>query len=349
MPNSPVKSDLADGKVPNIVELWRDSGRRRFEQDVYEGLSGKPKRLSSMYFYDEQGSELFRNIMELPEYYVTRVEREILLAHAGEIVAPLLETPCDVVDLGAGDGLKTRILLERLVGHDARYVPIDISQRALVDAWRACRERLPWLPVLPVRAEYFAGIAHIAALQPDRTRLVLLLGSNIGNMEAPAANNFFRSLRDALRPGDHVLVGFDLVKDLEVLHRAYDDSAGVTAQFNLNLLRRINRELEGHFHLADFRHHATFSHARQGMESYLVSRRNQQVRVGKFQFDFAAWEPIHTEVSLKYREPDVHEFAQNAGFIEVGQFTDAKSYFLNALWRVPEGPASSSPLTRTDP
>lgn len=341
MPERVVKPRRAPQSAPNIIELWRDSGRARFEEDVYAGLSSRPKRLASMYFYDEIGSDLFRSIMELPEYYVTRVEREILLQNAGAIVEPLLGTRCDVIDLGAGDGLKTRILLERLRGEGARYVPIDISERALVDAWEACRERLPWLSVQPVRAEYFAGIAHIAELEPERKRLLLLLGSNIGNLDQTAAHEFFRSLRAALRPGDLVLVGFDLVKDLDVLQRAYDDSAGVTAQFNLNLLRRINRELGGHFHLADFRHHATFSHARQAMESHIVSKRRQTVRVGRHAFEFAAWEPIHTEISCKYREADVRAYARAAGFDEVGHFSDERNYFIDALWRVPEGSSNA--------
>jgi L-histidine N-alpha-methyltransferase len=344
MPDRLVKPSPQTIKIPKLIELWRDSGRQRFEQDVHAGLAATPKHLSSMYFYDQTGSDLFRSIMELPEYYVTRVEREILLQHAAEITAPLMDARWDVIDLGAGDGVKTRILLERLRGRDARYVPIDISERALLDAGQACSKSFPWLPVQPVRAEYFAGIAHIAALEPERKRLVLLLGSNIGNLEQPEARGFFRSLRDVLRPGDRVLVGFDLVKDLDVLQRAYDDSAGVTAQFNLNLLRRINRELKGHFHLSDFRHHATFSHARQAMESHLVSKRNQTVRVGKSSYEFSAWEPIYTEISCKYRESDIHGFAQAAGFVELGLFTDERNYFIDALWGVPEAcPGETQP------
>lgn len=321
-----------------LIVLDRARGHQRFERDICAGLSSRPKHVSSMYLYDDAGSDLFRDIMELPEYYVTRVEREILSRHAGEIVEPLLTESTDVVDLGAGDGVKTLLLLERLQGRDARYVPIDVSPRALHEAWRSCNDQLPKLAVVPVRADYFAGVTHIAALAPERRRMVLLLGSNIGNLERPAVEYLLRGLRNALQPGDLVLIGFDLVKDPEIMQRAYDDADGVTARFNLNLLERVNRELAGTFCTDEFRHHATYSHRRQAMESYLVSTRHQEVSVGRRSFTFDAWEPILTEISCKYRESEVGELAQQSGFEEVERFFDDRRYFVDALWTVPGKP-----------
>ncbi len=313
--------------------------RQRFEHDVHEGLSRAPKSLPSLYFYDARGSELFRRIMDLPEYYLTRVEREILEQHGPRIAAPFAGSPCDVVDLGAGDGAKTRILLTHLgrVGSQVRYIPVDVSEDALLTVLSACEEELPWLDAEGVVAEYAEGIRWLAGRDRSRRRLVLLLGSNIGNLDDEAARAFFRSLREALCPGDHVLVGFDLVKDVGVLQPAYDDAAGVTAEFNVNLLRRINRELHGSFELGAFRHFATFSPVRRAMESYLLSLRRQTVRVAGREYSFEAGEPIHTEISRKYREAAVSPLAREAGFVEVGHLFDERRLFLDALWRVDAG------------
>jgi dimethylhistidine N-methyltransferase len=320
------------------VTVPLESERIRFERAVHEGLSRAPKSLSSMYFYDERGSELFRRIMELPEYYLTRVERETLALHGSRIVAPFAESACDVVDLGAGDGVKTRILIERLrqANADVRYVPIDVSRGALESAIEACEREMPWLTVEGVIAEYADGLRWLNARARTRPRLVLFLGSNVGNLDDQAARGFFRMLRGVLHPGDHVLVGFDLIKDVERLQRAYDDSAGVTAQFNLNLLLRINRELGGEFDPAKFRHFAVFSPRSRAMESYLLSKRRQSVRVGAVRYEFDAWEPIHTEISRKYRQLEIGAFAADAGFLEVGHFVDEQRSFVDALWRVPD-------------
>lgn len=316
-----------------------ESERSRFERAVHEGLSRVPKSLSSMYFYDERGSELFRRIMELPEYYLTRAEREILSSHGSRIVAPFCDSHCDVVDLGAGDGVKTRILIEHLrrAGADVRYVPVDVSKAALETAIEACNRELPWLAVEGVVAEYSDGLRWLAARDVLRQRLVLLLGSNIGNFDDRSARGFFSMLKHTLRAGDHLLVGFDLVKDVDQLQPAYDDSAGVTRQFNLNLLARINRELGADFDLGAFRHFATFSPSHSAMESYLLSRRPQRVRIGARRYEFEAWEAIHTEISRKYRLADVAAFAREAGFVEVGLFLDEQRFFVDVLWRVPEG------------
>lgn len=312
---------------------------------MHQGLSSAPKTLSSMYFYDDHGSELFRRIMELPEYYLTRSELDVLTRHGSAIVAPLKGAPCDVVDLGAGDGLKTKLLLEQLrsATTDVRYVPIDVSAYALKAALARCDEQVSGISARGVVAEYAQGIAWLSRNDPGRQRLVLALGSNVGNMQRPVAVEFFRALRAALAPGDHVLVGFDLMKDVSLLQRAYDDSAGVTAQFNLGLLRRINRELGGDFDIAAFRHFAAFSPRLQAMESYLLSTRAQRVRIGHRSYAFDAWEPIQTEISCKYRPSDVRSFAREAGFTEVQHYFDERRWFLDALWRVDEGVSFSQP------
>ena len=275
--------------------------------------------------------------MKLEAYYPTRIEHEILATHAQEITAPLGGDTCTVVDLGAGDGTKTRLLVAPLHGRCVRtaYAPIDISATALGDVSARMSSLFPRLRISPVQAEYFDGLR--ALHRPDSgTLLVLFLGSNIGNLEAPEAIGFLRAMRAALRPGDHVLVGFDLVKDLPVLHAAYDDDTGVTAAFNLNLLARINRELDGDFDLGAFEHVATFDPARPAMESWLRSRRRQRARVAGHSFQFQVGERIHTEISCKYREADIDAFAAAAGFEEIGRFRDRRGWFVDALWRVAE-------------
>ncbi len=322
-----------------LVRLAREPGTddvRRFERDVHDGLGRVPKSLPSLYFYDAHGSELFRRIMDLPEYYLTRAERDVLQRNGAHIAAPFAGVPCDVVDLGAGDGAKTRILLRHLAraGSDVRYVPIDVSEGALVTVLEACAAELPWLATAGVVAEYESGIRWLSRSDAQRSRLVLFLGSNVGNLDDVMARGFFSSLHEALLPGDHVLVGFDLVKDIGIMQPAYDDAAGVTAEFNLNLLRRINREHGANFDLDAFQHYATFSPARRAMESYLLSRRRQTVRVARREYTFEAWEPIHTEISRKYYESDIHAFAEDAGFVPVGHFFDEDRLFVDALWRV---------------
>jgi dimethylhistidine N-methyltransferase len=310
--------------------------RDRFARDVRSGLGRRNKALSSMYFYDDRGSELFRRIMILPEYYVTRVEREILERHAARMATPLCDAPLDVIDLGAGDGVKARILLKqfRVLGPHVRYLPIDVSEHALHTLLTATRSELPWLEARGVVADYAQGIRWLAQQDPARRRLVLLLGSNIGNLAPSQARRFFRGLRRALRPGDHALIGFDLQKDVRLLQDAYDDSAGVTAEFNLNLLRRINRELDGDFDLDGFRHYATYSPARAAMESYLISQHEQRVQAAGGSFVFEAFEPLRTEISCKYRPSGVRAFAFDAGFGEVGLYFDERRYFVDALWCV---------------
>jgi len=307
--------------------------RDAFLRDVLGGLARRPRAIPSRWFYDARGSRLFQWITRLPEYYLTRVELGILRRDADRIAAPLAGAPCTVVDLGAGDGHKTRVLLERLLrGGQVTYAPIDLSRVAVDEAASSVRAELPGVEVVPLCGEYAAGLRTLAA-QRAGALLVLFLGSSIGNMERPAAVAFLRALRRRLRPGDHALVGFDLLKDVRLLRAAYDDAQGVTAAFNLNLLARIDRELGADFDPSAFAHRATFDPRRPAMESWLVSRRRQRVTVAGRSFAFEAGEAIHTEISCKYREADVAAFARDAGFEEVARLRDERRWFCDALWR----------------
>jgi dimethylhistidine N-methyltransferase len=305
------------------------TSRLQFRNDVLAGLHARPRRLSSLYFYDDAGSALFEQITELPEYYLTRVERQILETHADRIIEPVLGEPSCVVDLGAGDGNKTRILLERIHarGGDVRYAPVDVSAAALWSAEQRMQQHLPWLRIDPVHDDNIAGIARVRAAQAGRRLLVLWLGSSIGNFADEQAAGILRGLTAACDSSDTLLIGFDLLKDPQQLVAAYSDSQGVTARFNYNLLTRINRELSADFDPDAFLHHATFSPDRGRMESYLLSRKRQNVHVAGQTFEFEPWEPIHTEVSCKYSEAQIETLLSAAGLTSIETFTDSERLF----------------------
>lgn len=323
---------LASGATPTPA-----AAKRAFAVDVLIGLSSNPKRLSSRWLYDAHGSAAFEAICDLDEYYLTRSEFEIFRGHRAEMLDRFVGQPLDVVDLGAGDGRKTSVLLSHLTerGADVRYVPIDISESAMKGLVGTMRGRFPQVPIDGLVSEYFDGVRWLAE-QDKRTRLVLFLGSNIGNFDRAHARAFLLELRSALSPDDYVLVGFDLKKDIELLLAAYNDREGVTADFNLNLLDRINAELGGDFDRSTFRHFATYNVFSGAMESYLVSLVRQSVRIDAVRqsFEFRPWEPIHTEYSYKFLDEDISGLAESAGFAVEGLFYDEKRWFCDALWRV---------------
>lgn len=311
--------------------------RAEFAEHVLIGLSQSRKSLSSRFFYDDEGSDLFAAITDLVEYYPTRCEFEIFEAHGEALLRAVCDRPVNLIDLGAGDGRKTAVLLETAarLGLDVRYVPIDISESAMAGLVASMGERIPDLEIQGVVSEYGNGVRWLRQ-QGDRHNLVLFLGSNIGNFDRAGSRAFLRRLWSSLNPDDHVLVGFDLKKDIETLLAAYNDSEGVTARFNLNLLRRINRELDANFDVDSFRHYATYDVFSGAMESYLVSLAHQSVRIGGLgaSFEFAAWEPIHTEYSYKYLESDIDRMCSDSGFVDEGRFFDRERWFCDALWRV---------------
>jgi L-histidine N-alpha-methyltransferase len=319
-------------KPVGLIDLWRDSRRRRFERDVLEGLSARPKSIPAQYLFDDHGTQLARAIRETPEYYLSVVEREILLRNGRELLGGLHDSACDVVDLAPSDSLETRILLERFRECDVRYVPMASSNAALIEVAQIGARTLPWLPMFPVRAEGFAAIAHLGALDPSRRRIVLLLGSQIGQLERSDAITFLRGLQDVLRSGDRLLISFDLVKEASLLERAYEDRAGLHRQLSFNILARINRELNGQFPTGTFTHRARFSPTRQAVISELVSMRAQSVRVGHFRHEFENREPIQTQLACKFRQSEIQDFARRAGFVEEGAAMDERSYLQVSAW-----------------
>jgi dimethylhistidine N-methyltransferase len=323
---------------PQAVHDLHDPARE-FAYDVLVGLSERHKRMSSKYFYDDAGSQYFQRIMDLPEYYPTDCEAEILRSHASALTSRIAESgPFNVVDLGAGDGKKTLIVLDHLrrAGADFVYVPIDISEGAMRQLVATIRAQMPDVRVEGLVCEYQDGVRYLGEAQGGRQNLVLFLGSNIGNFNAVQARAFLRRLWSSLGHGDYAVVGFDLKKDIEVLLAAYNDRDGVTAAFNLNLLHRMNRELGANFDVKSFRHYGTYNVFSGAMESYLVSLEPQVVRVDALEqsFAFDAWEPMHTEYSYKYLRSDLDALARDTGFELVDRFEDARGFFTDALWRV---------------
>jgi L-histidine Nalpha-methyltransferase len=302
---------------------------------VLQGLRQRPKRVLSSYFYDDEGSRLFRRIMELPGYYLSRAELEILQAAAPRLAGTFAGQNLVVADLGAGDGSKTRVLLRALAGacRDICYAPIDISPGALAALQGEHGPELSRVTLDPLLASFEEGLRTVGARYPGHTRLALLLGSNIGNFPQAEALSLLISLQRALRRGDHLLIGFDLLKDPELLQQAYADDEGVTAAFNLNLLARMNRELGADFDVAAFRHYARYDPGKQAMESYLISTRDQLVRIGPECIGFAAWEAMQTEVSCKYRETDVLYLARSSGLTPVAWYYDGQRRFVDVLLR----------------
>lgn len=314
-----------------------ESPRAEFALSVLTGLSERPKQLSSRWFYDDEGSRLFQQIMGLDEYYPTDLERWIFDNRGVDIAAHFAGRSLDVVDLGAGDGSKTFVLIQHLrdAGVTVRYVPIDISEGAMASLYGIAAKRMPDLEVAGIVGDYVAGLRWLSA-QDDRERLVLFLGSNIGNFDKPRARAFLRRIWSGLRQGDHLLTGFDLKKDIDVLLSAYNDSEGVTSAFNLNLLSRINRELGGNFDLDQWRHFGTYNVFTGAMESYLMSLTKQEVHIEALRttFTFQSWEPIHTEYSYKYLVDDIVDLAEVCGFDGIERYTDPKGWFTDALWAV---------------
>jgi L-histidine N-alpha-methyltransferase len=308
-----------------------------FALDVLIGLSQTPKSLPSKYFYDAKGSKLFQQITELPEYYLTKCEFEIFQDKKGEIADLIGENQFNLVELGAGDGRKTKILLEHFmeVGLDFRYVPIDICEAAVEGLIGGLDKHSPQLPIEGLVADYCDGLKWLCNMNGHRN-VVLFLGSSIGNFSYSEAREFLYGLWNALEDGDYLLIGFDLKKDIQLLERAYNDSQDVTARFNLNLLHRINRELGGNFDADQFQHYSSYNALSGAMESYLISRQEQVVDIEALNqsFSFEAWEPVHTEYSYKYLESDIASLAEETGFSIVAQLMDSKGYFVDSLWQV---------------
>lgn len=300
-----------------------DQQTSAFAQDVIADLSRQQKQLSPKYFYDAAGSELFEDITRLPEYYPTRTELTILRERAGEIGA-LIAPDAAIVEFGAGATTKVRTLLAAC--EVAAYVPVDISGDFLNAQANELRRDYPKLAVYPVTADFTAPFALPEAVAPLR-KLGFFPGSTLGNFEPHEASQFLRSARGILGSGARMLIGVDLEKDDRVLTAAYNDAAGVTARFNLNLLVRINRELGGNFDLPAFRHCAIYNREQHRIEMHLISRRNQIVRILGHNFSFQAGESIHSENSYKYSLERFRALAEGAGWTPRQCWTDAEEMF----------------------
>lgn len=317
-----------------------DSHQQAFAQDVATGLGHSPKTLMAKYFYDATGSELFEAITAQPEYYPTRTEAGLLRACAPAL-GQLMGKDVSLVELGSGSSAKTAIVLESLLesSDELHYLPIDISKTMLTETADRLDARYPELDVTPIASAYETGLKRASTLVaedeqvPDRM-LVLFLGSSIGNMEQDEALRFLRGLREHLEPKDAFLIGFDLQKDPAILHAAYNDAAGVTARFNLNVLARINRELGGEFDLGQFEHYAFYNGDEGRVEMHLRSRVGQEVAVAACNrsFAFEAGETIHTENSRKYTRDSIAEIADATGFRVQETFTDANDWFALSLF-----------------
>jgi L-histidine Nalpha-methyltransferase len=315
------------------------SKQNSFAEDVRTGLSSEPKCLSSKYFYDDEGSRLFQEIMKLPEYYLTRAEQEIFQTQAAEIYAAFAggNPRFDLIELGAGDGTKTALLIDYFLQQSVSftYAPIDISQEAIDSLTEKFQAEFPRLQMKAKTGDYFQ-ILETLKTEARRKKILLFLGSNIGNFSREQALNFFRRLRHVMNPDDLLFIGFDLQKDPHVILRAYDDAQGVTADFNLNLLRRINRELGANFDLEKFSHYATYRPVECAARSFLISRATQEVFVEALQqtFHFRQWEAIFMEISQKYSVEMIADLAQASGFQVVHNFFDRQHYFTDSLWKI---------------
>ena len=294
-----------------------------FAQDVIEDLSQHPKRLSPKYFYDAAGSELFEQITRLPEYYPTRTELDILRERSADIRTTLPEHAA-LVEFGAGSTTKVRLLLNSC--QFAAYVPVDISGDFLNAQARALRQDFPALNVYPVTADFTAPFALPDAVKA-MPKVGFFPGSTLGNFEPHEACGFLRSAAGILGKGARMLIGVDLEKDERALHAAYNDAAGVTARFNLNVLARINRELGGNFDISAFTHRAIYNRERHRVEMHLISRTHQTVRVLGRGFAFRAGESIHTESSYKYSLDRFTALARGSGWTPRASWTDAGKLF----------------------
>ncbi len=320
--------------MPSASETKKDT----FAEDVLIGLSSNPKYLSSKYFYDDEGSRLFQEIMKVPEYYLTRSEYEIFSRQTEEIFDAFEADSgeFDLIELGAGDGSKTSLLVDYFLKQNVafRYVPIDISSEALNVLSEKFKKQFPDLNIQPEQGDYFKTLETFKK-KSDRKKIILFLGSNIGNFSEEQALEFFKELRELMNKNDFLFIGFDLHKNPKTILRAYADSLGKTAKFNLNLLKRINRELGGNFQVEEFKHYASYHPTERAARSFLISEKDQTVRIESLnkEFEFKQWEPIFMEVSQKYNLEMIEKLASESDFGVVKNFFDENNFYTNSLWK----------------
>lgn len=302
-----------------------------FEKDIINGLTDFPKHLSSKYLYDDMGDALFQEIMHMPTYYLTRTEYAILQAHRKEIAALFDSSgPFDLVELGAGDGKKTKVLLRELSQRQCNftYIPIDISGNALQQLTASVRNEMPEVAIDGFQGTYFNALQELGERHRKR-KVILFLGSNIGNLPHGRAITFLKGLRQLMQPNDMLFIGFDQKKNPQVILDAYNDQEGITAAFNKNILRRINKEAGGNFDLDQFMHWEVYDPEQGAAKSYLVSKVAQTVHLKKLEMEipFKAWETIYTEVSQKYDDEMVDWLVKEGGLKIHSTYQNAHNTF----------------------
>lgn len=321
----------------NYCEIHSSSAIDNFASDVRKGLLCKNKYLHCKYIYDDEGSRLFQEIMRLPEYYLTDCEAEILRENRDFFCEVFGDLHFHLVELGAGDGMKTRILINHFLENKTNfhYVPVDISSSAIEELVYALENDFEELKTTGLVTEYFQGLKHLSDID-SKVRLVLFMGSNIGNMNSESADEFLRGLHRSLESGDYLLIGFDLIKDIKILTRAYNDSRGITERFNKNLLVRINRELGGNFDIQKFKFYSTYDPQSRAIKSYLISSIDQEVYIDAIDsiIKFKKGEAIHTESSYKYHTSEIQDIAERNGFAVLKNLFDGRGYFTDSLWQV---------------
>lgn len=310
---------------PDAELIDLQPGPSRIAADVTAGLSAVPKRLPSKYFYDARGSELFERITRQPEYYLTRVETELLEARLPDIAAAV-GPHAHIVEYGSGSGRKTECLLAGL-DDPVAYTPIEISRAALLASVARLARRFPRVEMLPVCADFTRPVALPAPARAGGRRLAFFPGSTLGNFDRDEAVALLAAMRDTVGTDGLALVGIDLDKDPGLIEAAYNDAAGVTAEFTLNLLARLNREIGSDFDTAQFRHLARYDRDRRRIETFLVSRREQRAHVGDSAFGFREGEAMQVEYSHKYTDADFSALAARAGWTPASAWNDPSDWF----------------------
>lgn len=312
----------------------------KFYDDVKQGLSSNPKRLYSKYFYDKVGDALFQQLMHSPEYYLSKCELEILQQQS-DIIADQVTgqfDAFDLIELGAGDASKSIFLLQALLdkGSDFTYYPVDISQNVIEQLEDKLPKLLPSIHIKGLNGEYIAMLKQLTE-QSSKPKLILFLGANIGNMNLDDAAIFCQKVQELLKPGDLFFIGFDLKKNPLTILAAYNDKAGLTRDFNLNLLSRINRKLAGNFNISNFYHYPNYDPVMGACKSYLISAKDQEVSFGdgkdQVSIHFKQHETIFMEISRKYSIEEIEELAEATGFQLTNHFLDSKKWFVDSLWK----------------
>lgn len=311
--------------------------KTQFAADIFHGLTTYPKSLSSKYFYDKKGDELFQQIMDLPEYYLTGKEFSILEKNKNQI-GEAFNSPkgFDLIELGAGDGKKTKVLLRHFIekGLSFKYLPVDISRNVLLQLSQSLKKEIPAVIVEPQEGMYKEVLQRLADYR-ERKKVILFLGSNIGNLPQEEAVRFLKKISDSMSSKDLFFMGADQKKHPQKVLSAYNDSSGVTAAFNKNLLTRINRELDANFDPDSFLHWPVYNPESGMAKSFLVSKKEQTVQINSLNLEvvFAAWESIHTEISQKYDDTSIAWLAGESGLEITGSFSDSENNFKNYIFK----------------